>query len=92
MVPYENDLWVLVPLMLGVFLGSLGFPVLMVLLATGLQGRNWTLHTKLTIQVSLILLVAGAVLWGAMEWDQPRHHRQHEPWGQDDALHLSPPS
>ncbi|MFP3571459.1 potassium transporter TrkG, partial [Paraburkholderia sp. SIMBA_030] len=30
-VPYETDLWILVPLMLGVFLGSLGFPVVMVL-------------------------------------------------------------
>ncbi|WP_284980129.1 potassium transporter TrkG [Arthrobacter sp. fls2-241-R2A-200] len=71
-VPYETDLWILVPLMLGVFLGSLGFPVVMVLQQNGLNWKKWNLHTKLTIQVSLILLVAGALLWGLMEWDNVR--------------------
>ncbi len=67
-VPYENDLWILVPLMVGGFIGSLGFPVLMVLLATGFRFKKWTLHAKLTVQVSVLLLVTGSVLWGAMEW------------------------
>jgi len=71
-VPYETDLWILVPLMIGVFLGSLGFPVVMVLQQNGLRWRKWNLHTKLTIQVSLILLVAGSVLWGLMEWQNTR--------------------
>ncbi|PYI39072.1 potassium transporter Trk [Arthrobacter psychrolactophilus] len=70
-VPYEADLWILTPLMIGGFIGSLGFPVLMVLLATGFRFKKWTLHAKLTVQVSLILLAAGAVLWGAMEWGNP---------------------
>ncbi len=70
-VPYEADLWILTPLMIGGFIGSLGFPVLMVLLATGFRFKKWTLHAKLTIQVSLMLLVAGAILWGAMEWTNP---------------------
>ncbi|MBG0738146.1 TrkH family potassium uptake protein [Paeniglutamicibacter antarcticus] len=70
-VPYENDLWVLIPLMLGGFIGSLGFPVLMVLLSTGFRVKRWNLHTKLTVQVSLILLVAGAIIWGFMEWSNP---------------------
>jgi Trk-type K+ transport system membrane component len=42
-----------------------------VLLASGFRFRKWTLHAKLTIQVSLILLAVGAVLWGAMEWTNP---------------------
>ncbi|MCU1563534.1 MAG: potassium transporter Trk, partial [Arthrobacter sp.] len=71
-VPYETDLWILVPLMAGVFLGSLGFPVVMVLQQNGLNWKKWNLHTKLTIQVSLILLVAGTVLWGLMEWENIR--------------------
>jgi Trk-type K+ transport system membrane component len=68
-VPYETDLWILVPLMLGVFLGSLGFPVMLVLRRHGLNWKKWNLHAKLTIQVSLILLIAGAALWALMEWD-----------------------
>ncbi|GGJ13484.1 TrkH family potassium uptake protein [Paenarthrobacter histidinolovorans] len=71
-VPYETDLWILVPLMLGVFLGSLGFPVVMVLQQNGLNWKKWNLHTKLTIQVSFILLAAGTVLWAMMEWDNVR--------------------
>jgi trk system potassium uptake protein len=69
LVPYETDEWILVPLMIGGFLGSLGFPVVMVLLERGWRYRNWNLHTKLTIEVSLILLVVGALAWGAMEWN-----------------------
>ncbi|GAP56447.1 ktr system potassium uptake protein B [Arthrobacter sp. Hiyo6] len=71
-VPYQTDLWILIPLMIGVFLGSLGFPVVMVLQQNGLNWKKWNLHTKLTIQVSLILLVAGTLLWGLMEWDNVR--------------------
>ncbi|MGR0159288.1 TrkH family potassium uptake protein [Paenarthrobacter nitroguajacolicus] len=71
-VPYETDLWILIPLMLGVFLGSLGFPVVMVLQQNGLNWKKWNLHTKLTIQVSFILLAAGTLLWALMEWDNVR--------------------
>ena len=71
-VPFENDLWILVPIMVGVFLGSLGFPVVMVLIQNGLNWKRWNLHTKLTIEVSLILLAAGSVLWAVMEWDNVR--------------------
>jgi trk system potassium uptake protein len=58
--------------MVGVFMGSLGFPVVMVLQQNGLNWKKWNLHTKLTIQVSLILLVAGTLLWALMEWDNVR--------------------
>ncbi|KAD4060160.1 TrkH family potassium uptake protein [Arthrobacter yangruifuii] len=72
LVPYEEDLWILVPLMVGVFIGSLGFPVIMVLLQTRSHISKWNLHTKLTMLVSSILLVSGAVLWGAFEWFNTR--------------------
>ena len=72
LVPYETDLYILVPLMIGVFLGSLGFPVILVLIQYRLRVRKWSLHTKLTVNVSLILLVLGAVAWGALEWSNDR--------------------
>ncbi len=71
-VPFANDLWILVPIMAGVFFGSLGFPVVMVLLQNGLNWKKWNLHTKLTIEVSLILFAAGSILWALMEWDNAR--------------------
>ncbi|MET1034572.1 MAG: potassium transporter TrkG [Arthrobacter sp.] len=69
LVPYETDLWILVPLMLGVFIGSLGFPVVMVLITFRFQMRQWTLHAKLTLAVTAILMVAGAFVWLALEWN-----------------------
>lgn len=69
LVPYEGDLWILIPLMLGVFLGSLGFPVMMVLLSSGFRLSRWNLHTKLTVQVSLILVLIGAVGFAFFEWN-----------------------
>lgn len=69
LVPYETDLWVLIPLLVGAIIGSLGFPVLMVLIVYRGRYRKWNLHTKLTIVVSGILLVLGTVGWGAMEWN-----------------------
>ncbi|WP_028279493.1 potassium transporter TrkG [Arthrobacter sp. H5] len=72
LVPYETDLWILTPIMLGVFIGSLGFPVILVLLQYRHHVRKWSLHTKLTINVSLILLVAGAFMWAVLEWANSR--------------------
>ena len=72
LVPYETDLWILTPLMVGVFLGSLGFPVIMVLVQVRHHFRRWTLHAKLTVAVSLILLVAGTFAWGLLEWENSR--------------------
>ncbi|NJC23404.1 Trk-type K+ transport system membrane component [Arthrobacter pigmenti] len=68
LVPYETDLWILVPLMIGVFVGSLGFPAILIILQFKHHISRWSLHTKLTVNVSLILLVVGTLLWGAMEW------------------------
>ncbi|MEE1621332.1 TrkH family potassium uptake protein [Zafaria sp. Z1313] len=71
LVPYETDLWIQVPLMLGVVIGSLGFPVLMVMIILRSRIRRWTLHAKLTLVVTGILLVLGTVGWGALEWSNP---------------------
>ncbi|WP_291278966.1 TrkH family potassium uptake protein [Galactobacter sp.] len=68
LVPYEADAWLLAPLMLGVFLGSLGFPVVMVLLHQRHRISKWNLHTKLTLTVSLALVFLGSAAWGASEW------------------------
>ncbi|GAB4098199.1 TrkH family potassium uptake protein [Sinomonas halotolerans] len=77
---FAGDLWMLGPIGLGVFLGSLGFPVVLGILQGGLRPSRWNLHVKLTITVSVVLLVAGAVLWGWMEWDNPRTLAGMPPW------------
>jgi trk system potassium uptake protein TrkH len=79
---FASDPWILVPIMVGVFVGSWGFPVFLVLMSAKWRWRKWTLHTKLTLAVTTLLLVVGAVLWGLLEWtntdtigDRPLGHK-----------------
>ncbi|WP_198410520.1 potassium transporter TrkG [Mycetocola zhujimingii] len=60
--------WILVPIMVGVFIGSLGFPVFMVLMSAKFEVRKWSVHAKLTLLVTTVLLVIGGILWAALEW------------------------
>lgn len=68
---FDGNLWVLVPIMVGVFVGSFGFPVFLNLISTRSKLSRWTLHTKLTLLTTSILLVAGAVAWTVFEWSNP---------------------
>jgi len=65
---FADDPTVLVPIAVGVLVGSLGFPVFLVLLAHRWHARKWNLHAKLTVSVTLMLLVGGALAWTALEW------------------------
>jgi Trk-type K+ transport system membrane component len=70
---FATDYWFLSSLMVGVFLGAIGFPVILAI-ASNLRRkrRRWSIHVKLTLLTSLILLVAGAVLYIILEYDNPK--------------------
>lgn len=72
LVPYGHDFFVLAPVSIAVFLGALGFPVLMTIQQKPFRPRDWTLTTKLTVTTTSILFVLGALLWGIAEWANPR--------------------
>ena len=63
-----GDAWLCIPLAVGVFVGSLGFPVLLMVGRSWRRPSEWNLHTRLTITTSLLLLVAGGLVLGAFEW------------------------
>ena len=71
LVPFVSDWWVLLPIIIGVFIGSLGVPVILDVLRHGGAWRRWSLHSRLTVTTSLALVVAGAVLVAAFEWSNP---------------------
>lgn len=55
----------------GVFAGALGFPVVYMLYRMLFRKARMNLHTRLTLEVTVILLVGGAVLMAVFEWNNP---------------------
>lgn len=75
-VEFVDDYWFQSLLMLDVFLGSLGFPVIFALLRTWRTPRRWSVHVKLTIATTVILFVAGAAMFLLLEYNNPRTYGQ----------------
>lgn len=75
---YENSLmlfatdWgILLPIMISIVIGGIGFPVLFDLKSSGLRRPNLSLHSKITLWGTAILLVSGASLFLLFEWNNP---------------------
>jgi trk system potassium uptake protein TrkH len=71
-VEFVDDYWFQSLLMLAVFLGSLGFPVIFALLRTWRMPRRWSVHVKLTLTTTVVLWIAGALTFLVLEYDNPR--------------------
>ncbi|KRC61880.1 potassium transporter Trk [Agromyces sp. Root81] len=74
--PLVGDYWFQSLLMLGVFLGSLGFPVIFALARAWRQPRRWSVHVKLTLATTTILFVAGAAMFLLLEYGNPKTYGQ----------------
>ena len=68
---FQEDLIILGPIMVAVILTALGFPVMQDLRHNGLRWRKWSLHTKITVTGTILLIVFGFAATLAMEWDNP---------------------
>jgi Trk-type K+ transport system membrane component len=51
-----------------VVVGGIGFPVVLDVARRGASWRWWSLHTRLTLSATAVLLLAGAVAIGFFEW------------------------
>lgn len=69
---YAGDAWVLAPVMLGIVVGGIGFPVLQDLRMRWRDPRHWSLHSKLTLAGTGVLLAGGMLALLAFEWSNPR--------------------
>ncbi|CAL95709.1 TrkH family potassium uptake protein [Azoarcus olearius] len=72
LVRYASDAFVLLPVMTAIVVGGIGFPVLHDLRTRLRDPRHWSLHTKLTLCGTGILLAGGFVIVLAFEWDNPK--------------------
>lgn len=79
---FANDPWVLLPLSVAIILGGLGFPVLAeVLRRCGMPRRRraahrsvrrrWSLHTRLTLVTTGLLVGVGTAVTCLLEWGDP---------------------
>lgn len=71
LTPFQENGWVLTPIAIGVFVGSFGFPIFLNLINNRWNHRRWSLHTKLTLVTTSLLLLVGAAAWTATEWNNP---------------------
>lgn len=68
MAIFADDPYVLGVISLGVFLGSVGFPVIFALARYAKQRGRLALHVKLTLVTTSILIVLGALAITVLEW------------------------
>nr|WP_314648137.1 potassium transporter TrkG [uncultured Microbacterium sp.] len=69
---FADDYAVLTLLMAGVFLGSIGFPVIYSLAKHVWHVKKWSLHTKLTLVTTVLLFIVGAAVFLVLEYENPR--------------------
>ena len=72
LVRFATDPVISITVAVAVIAGGLGFPVLFELRRELLTPKTWTLHTKIVVWMTLILLVGGAIAVTAFEWGNPR--------------------
>jgi len=68
---FATDAWILLPICVGVIVGGIGFPVLFELRRRWRHPRLWSVHVRLTVYGSALLLAMGAVAFLALEWSNP---------------------
>jgi Trk-type K+ transport system membrane component len=71
MTDFVADPWMCVPVIAASTIGGLGFPVLLELRRQFRMPRLWSLHTKLTLSTTGILILLGWVFITANEWRNP---------------------
>ena len=80
LTPFATDYFFLTVLMAGVFLGSIGFPVIYTLWRHHFHLRRWSLHAKLTLITTMILFFAGAGVFVLLEYANPRTFGSMDAW------------
>ena len=81
LVQFVDDAWIAFPICVAVIAGGVGFPVLFELRRRWRSPRLWTVHTRITVYGSAVLLVLGTVAFLALEWSNPGTLGPLSPWG-----------
>jgi trk system potassium uptake protein len=71
LIGFVGDGWVMLPLCAAVIVGGIGFPVLAELLRQGRRPDRWSVHTRITVYGTALLLAGGIASFLAYEWANP---------------------
>ncbi|MBA3618139.1 MAG: TrkH family potassium uptake protein, partial [Acidothermales bacterium] len=71
LIRFVTDPWVSLPIAAAVILGGIGFPVLFELQRNLRRPSRWTIHTKITLLGTAVLLVGGSAFVLTAEWSNP---------------------
>lgn len=66
---FASDPWILIPISIAVILGGIGVPVLYEIFRRGRE--KFSLHSRVTLWVSAVMIGYGAVSLLLIEWDNP---------------------
>jgi len=68
---FVADPWICLPVSIAVIVGGIGFPVLLELRRRFRTPKRWSLHTKLTLSLTGILLLSAWIFFTVAEWGNP---------------------
>lgn len=71
LVGYVSDPWICLPIIVAVVLGGLGFPVILELWRQHRRPSRWSLHTRITVLATAVLVPVGTVFMLVAEWGNP---------------------
>lgn len=66
-----GDWWLSLPIAIGVFIGGIGFPVMVTVGRGWRRPSRWNLHAKLTLTTTFILLGLSLLMYATFEWTNP---------------------
>ncbi|MEU5861198.1 MULTISPECIES: potassium transporter TrkG [unclassified Nonomuraea] len=72
MMRFVSDAWICLPIALAVIVGGLGFPVVFELARAWRRPSRWSVLTRVTVGVTLVLLAVGTLIFLVTEWRNPR--------------------
>ncbi|MFD2794115.1 TrkH family potassium uptake protein [Promicromonospora vindobonensis] len=71
LMDFVADPWIVLPICFATIVGGLGLPVVLEVLRGRVRPVRWSVHTKITLLMTALLLVGGTVFFLVAEWDNP---------------------
>lgn len=72
LMPFIADPWILITISVAVILGGLGFPVVFELVRSWRSPGTWSVLTRMTVIITVVLLAAGTFVFLFSEFSNPR--------------------